>query len=438
MREYPDMDDKKKEMRAHLGLEEEEGLWREGELTAEEIGDARIQCFESGENRGWVSIWRLREQELWLGLPNPDYKEVLHVPEIDDTRWCFVRFPLECWWRGRPDCGDLRPLGASVEFISVKQAVKWFEKNGHQLPADLSSSHYQVEELSDLVRKRDLELADEETRTEEIAEKNRTRLKVREAANKVVRSLPETPIKQSDSGTLQKESMRFAMALWELGSLWSQYPGPNAHNERAIPDEGLGIESGYRLLDLACTGAVMTTLKRSIIRFRSVLGEHNEHQRSNPADFEDGIWDFFRQIARFFDGEAWVPPLHIGRQYIRNPTISTRGFTHKSDDLNRAQGQSNGDSAKAIAPTEHSSDFSSISWRGKTFKFNSTQAEVIKFLWPEALEKRGLREQTIGDRLMSNATPFRLRNTFKRAGIMHEAWESFVVKLAPNLFSLDL
>jgi len=88
--------------------------------------------------------------------------------------------------------------------------------------------------------------------------------------------------------------------------------------------------------------------------------------------------------------------------------------------------------------TTRSEDFSTVLWRGERFVFTATQARCVAALWPE-WEKGGLglREDTIGERVGSDARPFRLDKTFQsRDGVRHPAWDRMIVQVAKGVYAL--
>ena len=99
--------------------------------------------------------------------------------------------------------------------------------------------------------------------------------------------------------------------------------------------------------------------------------------------------------------------------------------------------------AEADRPVcEHSIDFTSVSWFGTKFDFTKTQAACVRLLWAEWEKQEGfcLSEATIGEQIMSAATPFRLRHVFRcRDGgrsRMHRAWGQMIVPAGKGKFGL--
>lgn len=281
----------------------------------------------------------------------------------------------------------------------------------------------------------------EQQREQELAARDRLVKKLhrtRFASDAVVAALPKATLARKTKKELAKENKALARAICELGRAWAEHPGANIHNEKAIPDAGLGVEQGYRLLDMAVSGATENEIEDTLARVREALMSVPDVPEfvARMEDYEIGVWIFFKQLARFYDGVDWLPPLWKGRNYVRLPDESTQGFTHYSEIVNRPKAPS---ARTQVTRAEPSADFSTVTWRGVTFQFNKTQAAVVKMLWPEAEKGRGLREETIGVHLKSAACPFRLKEVFrgyttepgtrKRRRLSHEAWEKLVVRL---------
>ena len=186
---------------------------------------------------------------------------------------------------------------------------------------------------AELIRQRE---KDEYTRRGErralLDDRNR-RLAVYDALKGVVDAIPKTCINKNAPETHQQETHTWAARVKKLGDVWSRFPGADSHNRAALPDVGIGIEAGYRILDRACQSVSVDLLAEEILKTRMVLsGGDLSSSDVNPMDYETGIWVFFRQLDRYYDGANWVPPLKGGGIYVRDPSTSARGFTHVSRD----------------------------------------------------------------------------------------------------------
>lgn len=87
-----------------------------------------------------------------------------------------------------------------------------------------------------------------------------------------------------------------------------------------------------------------------------------------------------------------------------------------------------------------SSDFSVVVWQGQQYFFNRTQARVVELLYSESQKGTvGLHQDTIGNRLQSCNSRFRLFHVFRnKNGKMHPLWNVLVVRVEPGIYSLRL
>ena len=103
-------------------------------------------------------------------------------------------------------------------------------------------------------------------------------------------------------------------ATWihEASRAFDRCPGLGILDEKPLPDEGLGIEAGRRILDLAASGASLEEVVELLRNAREALGPWQSDRGASPlaeADTELGIWMFFRQLHRYWTGSSWEPPL---------------------------------------------------------------------------------------------------------------------------------
>lgn len=106
-----------------------------------------------------------------------------------------------------------------------------------------------------------------------------------------------------------------------------------------------------------------------------------------------------------------------------------------SDDANTA-------AQEALKQCSHSSDFTSVVWRGQSYAFRKgQQAESIKVLW-KAYESGTptLSQETIGERIGSSSDSFELRKVFryrvKGDYVQHPAWRTMITSPNKGIFSL--
>ncbi|MEE9394448.1 MAG: hypothetical protein V3W41_18285 [Planctomycetota bacterium] len=87
----------------------------------------------------------------------------------------------------------------------------------------------------------------------------------------------------------------------------------------------------------------------------------------------------------------------------------------------------------------HSVDYSSVYWEGQVFTFTAQQAAAIQGLWNEWRNRTPvIRESTIGDLAGSVATPFRLKNLFRKDNELHPAFDVMILQVSRGMFRLNL
>lgn len=84
-------------------------------------------------------------------------------------------------------------------------------------------------------------------------------------------------------------------------------------------------------------------------------------------------------------------------------------------------------------------DYLTFRWGEQRFSFSKgNQAQSVRVLW-EAWGNGGhmVNEETIGDRIGSQASRFRLADVFRRGKNMHPAWKTLIVSPQKGCFSLE-
>ena len=88
----------------------------------------------------------------------------------------------------------------------------------------------------------------------------------------------------------------------------------------------------------------------------------------------------------------------------------------------------------------HSADFTSVNWYGTRYRFSKgNQAETIRVLWAEwERGGHGLGQETVGDKIESQADYFRLAHVFRdrKRGGMHPAWKTMIHDDGKGVFRL--
>jgi len=91
---------------------------------------------------------------------------------------------------------------------------------------------------------------------------------------------------------------------------------------------------------------------------------------------------------------------------------------------------------------QHSEDYTSVVWFGKTYNFTKTQALCVKHLWAEweKDEGLGLSEKTIGEKIATDSDNYKLKHTFRvRHGKkyrQHPAWGTMIVSCGKGVFCI--
>lgn len=86
-----------------------------------------------------------------------------------------------------------------------------------------------------------------------------------------------------------------------------------------------------------------------------------------------------------------------------------------------------------------SSDYAIVMVKGRRFTFNRTQARVVELLHDEMRKGTvGLHQDTIGQRLQSCNSRFRLFHVFRnKDGKMHPLWGKLIVRVEPGIYALQ-
>lgn len=104
----------------------------------------------------------------------------------------------------------------------------------------------------------------------------------------------------------------WAQWILEVGKIFPKEIKLNKLESLGLPDNGLGIDAGFHLLQLARKGKSVESISKTLAQLRKTLGPWKDispYPNIKCADSELGIASFFRQLQRYFDGESWSPPL---------------------------------------------------------------------------------------------------------------------------------
>ena len=90
--------------------------------------------------------------------------------------------------------------------------------------------------------------------------------------------------------------------------------------------------------------------------------------------------------------------------------------------------------AKPKPAATHSEDFTTVDWFGTRYLFgDGLQAKAVGCLWAEHEKgEHGLSEKTIGEKIGSEASNYRLVSTFRK----HPAWNTMIVKVQQGIYRL--
>lgn len=88
----------------------------------------------------------------------------------------------------------------------------------------------------------------------------------------------------------------------------------------------------------------------------------------------------------------------------------------------------------------HSDDFSFISWKTENFYLNRSQARAFELLYSESMKGTiGLHQSTLGKKLGSSNTQFRLLHIFRSSsGEMHPIWGRLIVSIEPGVYAVNI
>jgi len=120
----------------------------------------------------------------------------------------------------------------------------------------------------------------------------------------------EKPVGNVFTDVITIGSTEWASRIVSLAQAWRTYPGFTVLRKRPIPDRGLGIRAALRIFNQAAKGGRSATdIARDIDTIRASLGPWRDADEGPcQSDTEVGLWIFFRQLDRFFDGDSWSPP----------------------------------------------------------------------------------------------------------------------------------
>lgn len=304
--------------------------------------------------------------------------------------------------------------------------------------------------FADIRRRRDAKRKARDDAIRSAAESARPGMETRAAINLAAWGTGDKPIGIPQT-KITVDSTTWARWIADAGRRWATFPGIAVLDERPAPDIGLGYDEGRRIFKMACDGASVKAIARELRKSREALGQPAGD--FDHGDTELGLWGFFRQLDRYFDGHSWSPPrpgrMEASEDEARSevPATADAPFSvmvdvsdareaarmvtdlralkrdaHEAAELKDGTAICEGDSGRESSEVlRHSADFTSIVWtNGMTYTFTKTQAQAVKVLWAE-FEKGGLTlgEETIGQTIGSGADDFRMSKLF--AG--HQAWK---------------
>lgn len=119
---------------------------------------------------------------------------------------------------------------------------------------------------------------------------------------------PDHPIGVRDSH-ITIASQDWAELIVDAAKKWLRCPGNVSLNGPPFQRDqiGLGTEAGLQIWSLALGGATTEAVADQVDRARQTLGRREGEEPA--SDSELGLWTFFKQLNRYFDGIGWNPPV---------------------------------------------------------------------------------------------------------------------------------
>lgn len=148
---------------------------------------------------------------------------------------------------------------------------------------------------------------------------------VRRRLRRAADGLPQTPVGCEDENRIVIPSRTWARLIVRAACVFEILPGFVALDKHPLPDTQCGSLAGERILAIARRTRDVAKVAAEIDQARAALGQYpSEPPRGHLCDYDYGIWSFFRQLDRYFDGVSWSPPMSARRsaQSVRRQRAS--------------------------------------------------------------------------------------------------------------------
>ncbi len=160
-----------------------------------------------------------------------------------------------------------------------------------------------------LAAQRDQQIAKRErTRQPEVATQRLGRI-TQKRLFKAAHGAGGVPVGNSATCAITIPSMTWARLIVRAACAFDEVPGFTVLKKHPLPDAEHGIRAGERVFAIANRKRDVDAVAAEIDRARAALGQYpSEPPRGHRSDYDYGIWAYFRQLDRFFDGVRWSPP----------------------------------------------------------------------------------------------------------------------------------
>ena len=120
------------------------------------------------------------------------------------------------------------------------------------------------------------------------------------------------PIGSARQSRILVDSTTWAPLIRAAARAFRRCPGLTILDVHPLPDVGCGFVAGRRVLEFASTASSAVAVAAYLDAARKALGPWTGEWRGNfprTENCEVGIWDFFRQLHRYWTGSSWQPPV---------------------------------------------------------------------------------------------------------------------------------
>lgn len=194
------------------------------------------------------------------------------------------------------------------------------------LPDDDGGSTKPSDFYDKLARKRDREIEQRQRELLPLRQQSSLGGITKRRLGKVADGLPGAPVGSAGASRIDISSRIWARLIVRAACAFDSLPGFAALKKHPIPDTQYGIRAGERIFVFANRTRDVEKVAKEIDLARKSLGQYpSERARGNSADYDYGIWLYFRQLDRFFDGVNWRPSRVSQRRSIASRRGKPRG-----------------------------------------------------------------------------------------------------------------